>query len=74
MRYVLIYTNDKTIQGYRVYCLINKVNILLQEKVQRVTHTYPMQVSTVILYKSGGLICLGYNFIHVGNCWILSSV
>ena len=37
---------------HRVYCLVNTVNILLQGKVQMVTPTYPMQVSTVVLYHS----------------------
>ena len=33
VRYVIIYTNDRTIQGNRVYCLVSRVNILLQGKV-----------------------------------------
>ena len=69
MRYVTIYTNDKTVQGHHVYCLVNKLNALLQGKIQRVTPTYPMQVSTAILYHSGGIVCLSVNFIHVGVCW-----
>ena len=69
MRYAIIYTNDRTDQGHRVYCIVNRVKVLLQGKVQRVTHTYLMQVSTVVLYHSGGLLCLGVNFINVGICW-----
>ena len=38
MRYVIIYKNHRTVQGHRVYCLVNGVNVLLQEKIQRVTH------------------------------------
>ena len=68
MRYVIIYTNDKTVQGHRVYCLVSGVKVLLQGKVQRVTPAYRMQVSTAVLYHSGGLVCLGVNFIHVGIC------
>ena len=45
--------------------------MLLQGKVQRVTHIYPMQVSTVVLYHSGGLMSLGANFIHVGFVGVL---
>ena len=66
MRYAIIYTNDRTVQGHRVYYLINGVNILVQVKVQMVTPTYYMQVSTAILYHSRGLVCLGANFIHMG--------
>ena len=69
MRYVIIYTNDIMVQGHRVYCLVSRVSVLLQRKVKRVTPTYPMQVSTDLLYHSGGLVCLGVNFIHVGICW-----
>ena len=37
MRYVIIYTNVRMGQGYRVYYLVSRVNILLQGKVERVT-------------------------------------
>ena len=47
MRYVTIYTNDITTQGHHVYYLVSRVNIFLQGKVQRVTSTSPMQVSTI---------------------------
>ena len=50
MRYVIINTNDRAIQGHRVYCLGSRVNILLQGKVQRVIPTSHMQASTVVLY------------------------
>ena len=50
VRYVIIYLKDRTIQGHHVYCLVSRVNILLQKKVQRVTPTSPMQVSIVVLY------------------------
>ena len=69
MEYFIVYTNGRTVQGHRVYCLVNRVNIFLQGKVQRVTPTSPMQVSTVgsiTKYVSSLVI----NFIHVGNCWI----
>ena len=59
------------VQGHHVYYLVGGVNVLPQGKVERVTPTYPMQVSTDILYHSGGLVCLGVNFIHVGICWNL---
>ena len=39
VRYVIIYTNDKTVQGHCIYCFVSIVNILLQGKVQRVTPT-----------------------------------
>ena len=68
MRYVIVYTNDRTIQGHRVHYLASRVNIFLQGKVQRVTPTSPMQVSTVgsITKFVSSLVI---NFIHVGNCW-----
>ena len=47
MEYVIVYTNGRRIQRYHVYCLASRVNIFLQGKVQRVTPTSPMQVSTV---------------------------
>ena len=71
MRYVIIYTNDRTVQEHRVYYLGSRVNVLLQKKVQRVTSTYHMQVLTIVLYHSGGLIHLSVNFNHVGICWNL---
>ena len=71
MKYVIIYKNDRTVQGHCVFCLVSGVNMLLQGKVQRVTHTYPMQVSIVVLYHSGGLMSLGANFIHVGFVGVL---
>ena len=37
VRYVIIYTNDRTVQGHLVFSLVNRVNILLQGKVQRAT-------------------------------------
>ena len=68
MRYVIAYTNGRTVQGYRVDYLASRVNIFLQMKVQRVTPTSPMQVSTVgsITMLVSSLVI---NFIHVGNCW-----
>ena len=69
MRYVIIYTNEITIQGHPIYCLVSRVNILLQGKVQMVTPTYPMQVSTIVLYRSRDLVSLCVNFIHVGIYW-----
>ena len=47
MRYVIIYINSITVQGHHVYCLVSRVNIILQGKVQRVAPTSPIQVSTV---------------------------
>ena len=47
VRYVIVYTNGRIVQGHRVYCLASRVNIFSQGKVQRVTPTSPMQVSTV---------------------------
>ena len=66
MRYVIVYTNGRIVQGYRVYCLASRVNIFLQGNVQRVTPTSPMQVSTVgSITKSVSSLVI--NFIHVGN-------
>ena len=58
------------VQGHRVNYLV-RVNILLQEKVQRITPTSLMQVSTVVLYHLRGIVVLSLdvNFIHVGNFW-----
>ena len=47
VRYVIIYTNGKTVQGHHVHCLVSRVNIFLQGNVQRVTLTSHMQVSTI---------------------------
>ena len=68
VEYVIVYTNRRTIQGRHVYCLVSKVNIFLQGKVQMVTPTSPMQVSTdeSITKYQGSLVM---NVIHVGNCW-----
>ena len=69
VRYVIVYTNGRIVQGHRVYCLASRVNIFSQGKVQRVTPTSPMQVSTVASITK--LVSpLVINFIHVGNCWI----
>ena len=66
MRYVIVYTNGRIVQGHRVYCLASRVNIFLQGNVQRVTPTSPMQVSTVgSITKSVSSLVI--NFIHVGN-------
>ena len=31
--YVILYINDRTVEGHRVYCLVSRVNIFLQGKV-----------------------------------------
>ena len=67
--YVIVYTNGRIVQGHRVYCLASRVNIFSQGKVQRVTPTSPMQVSTVASITKS-VLPLVINFIHVGNCWI----
>ena len=68
MRYVIIYTNNITIQGHHIYCLVSRINIFLEGKVQRVTSTSPMHVSTVgSVTKS--VMSLVINFIHVRGCW-----
>ena len=36
VRYVIVYTNGRIVQGHRVYCLASRVNIFSQGKVQRV--------------------------------------
>ena len=69
VRYVIVYTNGRIVQGHRVYCLANRVNIFSQGKVQRVTPTSPMQVSTVASITMS-VSPLVINFVHVGNCWI----
>ena len=67
MEYVIVYTNDRMVQGHHVYCLVSRVNIFLQGNVQRITPTSPrfllMNLSPSLL---GSLVM---NFIHVGNCW-----
>ena len=52
-------------------CLLtaSKVNVSLQGKVQRVTPTYPMQVSTVEHYLRVKIKWFYSIFIHVGDCW-----
>ena len=44
MEYVIVYTNDHMVQGHHVYCLVSKH--ILQGKVQRITPTSLMQVSS----------------------------
>ena len=56
MRYVIVYTNGRTVQGHRVYWSVSKVNILSQGKVQGLTPTYPMQILTAELYHR--VVCL----------------
>ena len=68
MEYVIVYTNGRTIQGCRVYCLVSRVNVFLQGKVQRVASTSPMQVS-IVESNTQPLESLVMNVIHVGNCW-----
>ena len=69
VRYVIVYTNDRIVQGHRVYCLASGANIFSQGKVQRVTPTSPMQASTVASITMS-VSPLVINFVHVGNCWI----
>ena len=33
VRYVIIYTYDKIVQGHHVHCLVSRVNIFLQGKI-----------------------------------------
>ena len=47
MKYVIVYINDITIPGQRVYCLASRVSIFLQGNVQRVIPTSFMQVSII---------------------------
>ena len=69
VRNVIVYTNGRIVQGHHVYCLASRVNIFSQGKVQRVTPTSPMKVSTVASITKF-VSPLVINFIHVGNCWI----
>ena len=57
MRYVIIYACNRAVQGHGVFYLVSRVNILLQRKVQRITPTSFMQVSTVVLYHFRGIVC-----------------
>ena len=50
VRYIIVYTNGRTVQGHRVYWSASKVNIFSQGKVQGLTPTYPMQILTTELY------------------------
>ena len=68
MEYVIIYTNGRTVQEHYVYCLASRVNIFLQDNVQRVTPTSPVQVST-IGYITKSVISLLVNVIHERICW-----
>ena len=73
MRYVIVYTNGRIVQGHHVYCLASRVNIFLQGKVQRVTPTSPVQISTVgSITKS--VMSLLVNVIHVGIFWKVCGV
>ena len=45
VRYVIIYTNGRIVQGHRVYCLASRVDRFSQGKVQRVTPTSPIYAS-----------------------------
>ena len=68
VEYVIVNINGKTVQGHHVYFLVNRVNIFLQGKVQKVAPTSPMQVSTDESITQS-LESLVVNVIHVGNCW-----
>ena len=68
IRYVNVYTNGRTVQRHRVYCLVSRVNIFLQGNVQRVTPTSHMQILTVGSITMF-MMSLVINFIHVGNYW-----
>ena len=68
MRYVIVYTNEITIQGNHVYYLASRVNIFLKWKVQRVAPTFAMQASTIGSITKY-VMSLVINFINVGNCW-----
>ena len=73
MRYTIVYTNDRTVQGQRVYWSVSKVSIFSQGKVQGLTPTYPMQMLTVELYHRVVFLFVFPRrwsiFIHVGDCW-----
>ena len=69
VRYVIVYANGRIVQGHHVYCLASRVNIFSQGKVQRVTPTSPMQVSTVASITMS-VSPFVINFVHVGKCWI----
>ena len=73
MRYVSIYANGRTVPGHRVYCLASRVNILLQWKIQRVTPTASVQVSTVGNITKY-VMSLLVNVIHMGICWKVYGV
>ena len=62
--------NDRIVQGHHVHCLVSRVHILLQGKVQRVTPTSPMKFQMLYSITREGLFVLSLadNFIHVGNC------
>ena len=66
MRYVIIYINDRIVQRHHVYCLVSKVNVFSQGKVQRITPTCPMQVSTIGFYHYVGRV-LGHQFHSYGE-------
>ena len=73
MRCVIVYTNYKTVEGHHVYCLVSRVNIFLQGKVQRITPTSFMYVSTIgSITKS--IMFLLIDVIHVGICWKVYDV
>ena len=66
VRYVIVYTNGRTVQGHRIHYLVSKVNVFSQGKVQRVAPTYPVQVSTVEFYHHVGRV-LGRQFHSCGE-------
>ena len=68
VKYVIVCTNGRTIQGRHVSCLGSRVNIFSQGKVQSVKPISPMQVSTIV-YITKFVMSLVVNIIHVGNCW-----
>ena len=68
IKYVIVYTNDIIVQGQLLYCLVSRVNILLQMKVQRVTHTSPTQ-ALIVDSITKSFMSLVFNFIHVDNFW-----
>ena len=47
----------------------SKVNVFSQERIQKVTPTYPMHVSTIEHYLQVKIKCFYLIFIQVGDCW-----
>ena len=68
MEYVIVYTNDRMVQGHHVYCLVSRVNIFYKGRFKG--KHLPLLCRFIMMNLSPSLLgSLVMNVIHVRNCW-----